>query len=92
MRVKACNGDGVWSNERSLTIDVAPPLWRSPLMFCLYAVLIVAGVAVFVVGSRRRTARRLHRERRHMEQEKNVRLAEMKPASSPTSATICARR
>lgn len=78
IRVKACNGDGVWSGERSLTINVAPPLWRSPLMFCLYAVLIVAGAAVFVVGSRRRTARRLHRERRQMEQEKNVRLAEMK--------------
>lgn len=78
MRVKACNGDGVWSGERSLTIDVAPPLWRSPLMFCLYAVIAVAVSGWVVVSSRRRTARRLHRERRQMEQEKNVRLAEMK--------------
>lgn len=78
MRVKACNADGVWSAERRLTIEVAPPLWRSPLMLCLYLVALVAGMALFVVSSRRRTLSRLRRERRQMEQEKNVRLAEMK--------------
>lgn len=78
VRVKACNGDGVWSRERSLTIEVAPPLWRSPLMFCFYGVLVMAVAVGMVVGSRRRTARRLLRERHQMEQDKNVRLAEMK--------------
>lgn len=78
IRVKACNGDGLWSSERSLTIEVAPPFWRSQLMLCLYAVIVVTAAVWFVVISRRRTARRLHRERRQMEQDKNIRLAEMK--------------
>lgn len=78
LRVKACNGDGVWSPERRLAIYVAPPFWLSPVMLCLYMLLVVLGVWWFVMRSRRRNIRRMDLERQRMEQDKNVRLAEMK--------------
>ena len=78
LRVKACNGDGVWSAERRMTISVSPPLWRSPLMLGLYLLILAGMVCLFVMHSRRRNRRRIDHERRRMEQDKNVRLAEMK--------------
>ncbi|UYQ94864.1 response regulator [Chitinophaga horti] len=44
-RVKAVNSDGEWQGqEQSLRITVQPPFWRSPLAFCLYALLIAGAL------------------------------------------------
>lgn len=78
IRVKACNGNGIWSGEHSLTICVAPPLWRSPAMLCLYLLLAAIAVGWFVSYSRRKGIKKMEREKQSMEQEKNIRIAEMK--------------
>lgn len=78
MRVKACNSDGVWSDEHTIKIYVAPPLWRSPAMLCLYFIALVAAVIWITVMTKKRNRRKLEREKLEMEQEKNVHIAEMK--------------
>jgi signal transduction histidine kinase/ligand-binding sensor domain-containing protein/AraC-like DNA-binding protein len=41
-RLKGSNNDGVWNeNETTLTIKIKPPLWASPFVIALYAVLLV---------------------------------------------------
>lgn len=78
IRVKACNGDGVWSREHRLTLCAAPPLWRSHLMLCLYLLLAAIAVGYLTAYSRRRAIKKMEREKQSMEQEKNIRIAEMK--------------
>jgi signal transduction histidine kinase/DNA-binding response OmpR family regulator/sugar lactone lactonase YvrE len=47
-KVKATNGDGVWSDEETtLRITVLPPFWKSNVAFVCYALLIIA--ALFIV-------------------------------------------
>lgn len=41
--VKAANSDGVWNeNAMQLHIKILPPLWKTPLAYTLYAVLLIA--------------------------------------------------
>ena len=47
LRVKACNGVGVWGDKETvLKIVVAPPFWKTTWAFLIYAILI--GAALYV--------------------------------------------
>ena len=37
--VKAANGDGIWSQQQSIDIDIQPPFWKTPLAYFIYALL-----------------------------------------------------
>lgn len=57
-KVKATNSDGVWSDEeRTLTIIITPPFWKTPVAFVLYILFI--GVVLYL-------ARRYTLEKAHM--------------------------
>lgn len=42
-KVKVLNGNGLWSDVKSLQINIEPPFWRTPLAYIIY-VLIAAGL------------------------------------------------
>lgn len=56
-KVKATNSDGVWSQEKTLRIQIEPPFWKTPLAFFVY-LFIVAGILYL--------ARRYTLEKAHM--------------------------
>jgi len=51
-RYKAANGDGLWGEEKTLTITVIPPFWKTAWFIILSITLIVAA---FIYITRRRT-------------------------------------
>ncbi|MGZ3925222.1 MAG: ligand-binding sensor domain-containing protein, partial [Flavisolibacter sp.] len=55
-RVKVLNGDGVWSGEKTLQINIAPPFWRTPFAYIIYA-LLIAGLLLLL---RKITLDRIH--------------------------------
>jgi len=55
-KVKVLSRDGLWSDVRSLRIDIEPPFWRTPVAYVIY-VLIAAGIFLLV---RRITLDRIH--------------------------------
>lgn len=55
-RVKILNGDGVWSEEKTLKINIAPPFWRTPIAYILYT-LVIFGILLLV---RKITLDRIH--------------------------------
>jgi signal transduction histidine kinase/ligand-binding sensor domain-containing protein/DNA-binding response OmpR family regulator len=55
-KVKILTGDGIWSEEKILQINIAPPFWRTPVAYIIYA-LLVAGVLFL---SRKITLDRIH--------------------------------
>jgi signal transduction histidine kinase/ligand-binding sensor domain-containing protein/DNA-binding response OmpR family regulator len=72
-KVKASNEDGVWNEtEKSLTIVVLPPFWKTPLAYCCYLVLLVALLVLarrmiiqrarmrFALENERKEAHRMH--------------------------------
>lgn len=56
LRVKVLNHDGVWSDEKSLQINIHPPFWRTNIAYMIY-VLILAGLLFL---ARRITIDRIH--------------------------------
>ncbi|MEO6674020.1 MAG: two-component regulator propeller domain-containing protein, partial [Ginsengibacter sp.] len=42
-RVKAASSDGVWT-EKSITVIISPPWWRTWWAYCIYGLLIIASV------------------------------------------------
>lgn len=74
-KVKACNGDGVWSNEAA-TVDVKilPPFSRSLPAFVLYSLLLVAMLVGFRMIVRSRTIQKNRLAEINME---NKRLEEL---------------
>ncbi|MCU7552121.1 ATP-binding protein [Chitinophagaceae bacterium LB-8] len=42
LKVKVLGNNGVWSEEKTLRIHIAPPFWRTPLAYIIYALLIAA--------------------------------------------------
>jgi hypothetical protein len=42
-KVKVLNGNGLWSDVKTLQINIEPPFWRTPLAYIVY-VLIAAGL------------------------------------------------
>jgi len=54
-RVKACNGDGVWTEEvASVQIVILPPFWMTPWFYGLIALLILAVLWYFHQSSVKR--------------------------------------
>jgi len=56
-KVKILSADGVWSEVKTLKINVAPPFWRTPLAYIIY-VLMIIGILLL--------ARKISLERIHM--------------------------
>lgn len=56
LRVKVLNRDGVWSEEKTLQINIHPPFWRTNIAYIIY-VLILAGLLFL---ARRITIDRIH--------------------------------
>ncbi|MDO6430312.1 two-component regulator propeller domain-containing protein [Flavitalea sp. BT771] len=46
-KVKVLNRDGLWSDVKTLNINIEPPFWRTPAAFIIY-VLIAAGILLLV--------------------------------------------
>jgi signal transduction histidine kinase/ligand-binding sensor domain-containing protein/DNA-binding response OmpR family regulator len=59
-KVKVQNGDGTWSAEKTLLVNIQPPFWRTPLAYVIYT-LVAAVILLF--------ARRIVLERIHMRYE-----------------------
>jgi signal transduction histidine kinase/ligand-binding sensor domain-containing protein/DNA-binding response OmpR family regulator len=59
-KVKVQNGDGTWSQEKSLQVNIKPPFWRTPAAYIIY-ILVAAALLLF--------ARRIVLERIHMRYE-----------------------
>lgn len=55
-KVKVLNGDGRWSDIKTLQINIAPPFWRTPIAYIIYAVILIT-VLLFV---RKITLERIH--------------------------------
>jgi len=55
-KVKVINRDGVWSDEKTLQINIEPPFWRTNIAYIIYA-LILAGLFLL---ARRITLDRIH--------------------------------
>ncbi|HEV8285146.1 MAG TPA: two-component regulator propeller domain-containing protein [Chitinophagaceae bacterium] len=41
-KVKILNGNGLWSDVKTLQINIAPPFWRTPLAYIIYALIIAS--------------------------------------------------
>jgi len=67
LKVKVLNRDGLWSDTKSLRVNIEPPFWRTTIAYIIYA-LIVAGLLLLV---RRITLDRIHMryEVRHQRRE-----------------------
>ncbi|WP_257666346.1 hybrid sensor histidine kinase/response regulator [Parapedobacter tibetensis] len=79
LRIKSTNADGTWSPfERTLSIKVLPPWWRTFWAYGIYAVLFFAGIYSYVYDVRRRTRLKYEVELAHMEVEKEKELNERK--------------
>ena len=59
-KVKVLNADGLWSNVKTLQVNIEPPFWRTGIAYIIYA-LIAAGLFLL--------ARRITLERIHMRYE-----------------------
>ena len=46
-KVKVLNPDGAWSSAKTLHINIAPPFWRTPVAYVIYA-LLIAGILLLV--------------------------------------------
>jgi len=55
-KVKIMDANGVWSAEKSLKINIAPPFWRTPIAYIIYVLLIAAGLLL----ARKITLDRIH--------------------------------
>lgn len=55
-KVKILNANGVWSDVKTLDINVAPPFWRTPVAYIIY-VLIIFGILLL---ARKLTLDRIH--------------------------------
>jgi signal transduction histidine kinase/ligand-binding sensor domain-containing protein/DNA-binding response OmpR family regulator len=72
LKVKVLSNNGVWSEEKNLRINIAPPFWRSPVAYITYALLILGLVVLirritlerirmrYEVKQQRREAERAH--------------------------------
>jgi len=56
-RVRGHNKDGVWSEEKRLTIVIPPPFWGSWWAYAVYAVIACATIGSFLLVVRQKLAR-----------------------------------
>ena len=79
LQIKACNSDGVWSDEiTTLAMSVAPPFYLSVWAYVLYSLLVFGGTAFIIYRTRRHHQVRLEQQRTQLEHEQRIRLNEMK--------------
>ncbi|MCB0520050.1 MAG: hypothetical protein H6577_04195 [Lewinellaceae bacterium] len=76
-RMKASNSDGIWSDERRLSIQISPPFTQTPVFYFLLGVLAVGlvGLVVLYRQKRRDNKRRLEEEKRHALEQERQRIA-----------------
>lgn len=55
-KVKVQNGDGTWSEEKNLQVNIQPPFWRTPLAYIIYTLV----AAVILLFARRMVLERIH--------------------------------
>jgi signal transduction histidine kinase/ligand-binding sensor domain-containing protein/DNA-binding response OmpR family regulator len=56
LKVKVLSRDGLWSEERSLQINIKPPFWRTSIAYIIYALILAA----LLFLARRITIDRIH--------------------------------
>ncbi|MCQ2959582.1 MAG: SpoIIE family protein phosphatase [Bacteroidales bacterium] len=64
LKVMAANDDGIWSAEKSISITVTPPFWKTKLAYfieALICILIILIIIRLIVLKRRRAEERLAR-------------------------------
>jgi len=54
--VKVQNGDGNWSDVKTLEVNIQPPFWRTPLAYVIYSLV----AAVILLLARRMVLERIH--------------------------------
>lgn len=67
-KVKVLNGYGLWSEVKTLQVNIEPPVWRTPLAYFIY-VLIAAGIFLL---ARRITLDRIHMRFEVLQQRREV--------------------
>jgi Signal transduction histidine kinase regulating C4-dicarboxylate transport system len=82
-KVKASNSDGVW-NEKSITIIITPPWWRTLWAYCLYALLIIAAVIIITRIQKRRI---ISRERERTKEKELAQAREIEKAYNELKTT-----
>jgi serine phosphatase RsbU (regulator of sigma subunit)/ligand-binding sensor domain-containing protein len=76
-KLKAANGDGIWSNdEKQIAITILPPWWRTTLAYILYGVFIVLTFVGLDRFQRRRLMSKAREKARMKEAEMRATLAE----------------
>jgi len=55
-KVKILNASGVWSDEKTLNINIAPPFWRTPIAYIIYTLVALA----ILLLARKITLDRIH--------------------------------
>ena len=56
LKVKVLSGDGLWSDIKTLQINIEPPFWRTPIAYIIYTLI---GIGLFLLA-RRITLDRIH--------------------------------
>ena len=75
-RAQATNADGVWNpGELRIPVEVAPPVWRSPLMLSLLAVTSMVLLSLIVWLAHQRQQRERRWMRRLRERDERLKLA-----------------
>lgn len=77
--LKACNGEGVWSENASvLHIKVLPPFWLSWYAYCLYSLFAMGFLLIQWKRLQHKNKKKLAQQQINMEREHMIRLNEMK--------------
>jgi len=78
-KVKACNNDGIWSNNYTqLEITILPPFFASPLAYLLYFVIVVMIMIYLRYSTLKRERFKFRMEQERMIARRNHELDEMK--------------
>lgn len=79
LSVRARNENGVWMpGSATLQIRILPPFWRSPLAYCLYALVIIGALLFGRYRIIRRTKLKFKKEQEELEIRRNQELNNMK--------------
>lgn len=73
-KIKACNADGVWSDEQSIVVFIQAPFWKRWWFYSLMgAIILIAAVFITKAIAKRKFRRQLHdlEKQRLVEQERN---------------------
>lgn len=77
--IKACNSDGVWSNDPTiLFIKVTPPFYSSIWAFIIYALMITSILIYYIRRKEERHRIKLEQQHIQMDHEKEIHINEIK--------------